>query len=90
VRAAWLRAHPVCAGCGRQDHLQVHHILPVHWPNGAAHELDEANFITLCENPVSHCHLWLGHLGDWKARNPTVVADADYCRRKIQSRPHPK
>lgn len=89
ARAAWLRLHPTCAACGAPDHVEVHHVYPFSWPRGAATELDPTNFITLCEHSSRNCHLSLGHLGDWKARNPDVRADAAAYLAKVRARPYP-
>jgi hypothetical protein len=68
----------------------VHHVLPVSWPRGVAHELDPSNLITLCGPEAHHCHLMVGHLGDYHSRNPNVVNDAARMLAKIESRPYPK
>lgn len=88
-RAEWLRAHPTCAACGGAEGLQVHHILPVSWPGGRELELSDSNLITLCTAKGHNCHLWIGHLGDFKSRNPDVRADAAAMLRKIKARPYP-
>lgn len=86
VRAAHLAAHPECAACGRRDRLAVHHIYPFGWPGGAWLELERGNLITLCEGATINCHLWVGHLGDFRAANPQVRADAAAIRAKIRQR----
>ena len=74
VRRAWLKDHPTCAACGSTTCIEVHHKQPFHlFP---ALELDPTNFITLCEEPGVEDHLHVGHHGNWKNFNPTVVADA--------------
>jgi hypothetical protein len=78
----WLAAHPCCAACGTKRGCVPHHIIPVSWD--AAHELDETNLITLC----GPHHLWIGHLGDFKSFNASVVADAALWIGKITARPY--
>lgn len=75
VRNAFLAQHEACAACGDAVDLQVHHIKPFHlYPEL---ELDPDNLIVLCEGKGNnHCHLNIGHLGNWKRENPNVVADA--------------
>jgi hypothetical protein len=49
-----------CAWCGGTRGLQVHHMEPVSVaPERAA---DSANMVTLC---APHCHLAVGHLGNY-------------------------
>lgn len=74
VRLQHLKLFPFCACCGRDNHLNVHHIKPFHlYPDL---ELVLSNLVTLCECPSLNCHLFMGHLLDWKLSNPRVVADA--------------
>lgn len=73
-----------CAVCGYTKSLNLHHIVPVHM---GGPELDPANVITLGEAcPTGNHHLLFGHLGNWKARNLSVVADAAYWLAKIRTR----
>lgn len=83
VRAAWLKVNPRCAACGSKERPEVHHVHPVHLHPDL--ELDSTNFITLC---TRRCHLLVGHLGDWKAYNPAVRADAETWKKKIDTRPY--
>lgn len=89
VAAAWLKEHPTCAACGSRKRCQVHHIYPFAWPNGHLTELDPTNLITLCNDEVGNHHLEIGHLGDYKSRNPDVVKDAAALLAKRQNRPYP-
>jgi hypothetical protein len=86
VRDAYLAGHPTCEACGvggPKADLDIHHILPVSlWPEK---ELDPSNLITLCNQ--HHCHLMIGHLGDYDAYNPLVREDAAALLAKIKSRP---
>lgn len=73
VEKEFLEAHPICAACGGNKHLNVHHIKPFHtFPE---HELDPNNLITLCMSK-SECHVRLGHCGNYKLYNPNVKEDA--------------
>jgi hypothetical protein len=84
LRAEHLRLEPYCQACGRANHLSVHHVEPVHVAPDK--ELDSNNLITLCEGPVFNCHLFFGHLGNWKSWNPTVRKDAWYWKTKVCTR----
>lgn len=87
VRAAHLATHPTCEVCGGTASLEVHHMLPFHlFPNG---ELDPSNLVTLCEankNGVN-CHLFIGHLGNFKSYNRAVQMDAALWLSKLATRP---
>jgi hypothetical protein len=87
VRAEHLKQYPECAVCGGIEKLEVHHKQPFHL--NPALELDSANLITLCEANKGgvNCHLFVGHLGNFRSFNPAVADDADTWRRKMQSRP---
>ncbi len=79
VRSAHLLTQPDCQFCGTLEACEVHHIWPVHFPGGDKLELSLGNLLTLCRP----CHWNMGHLGDWKARNPLIVFD---CQRQQQRR----
>jgi 5-methylcytosine-specific restriction protein A len=86
VRAAHLKEHPVCAVCGGAKKLEVHHMVPFHMKPDL--ELNPANLITLCEakhNGVN-CHLWFGHLGNFKRMNTSVLTDSMRWNSKFQGR----
>lgn len=89
VRRRHLLRNPCCAACGTKDYLEVHHIIPVHFPHGWLYELEFSNLITLCNGPTQKCHLWVGHCGDWKARNPAVVEDARLLLKRRLQREYP-
>ena len=76
-----LRLHPVCACCGTDEDLQVHHIEPFHVD--PSKELDPDNLITLCR---PH-HLWVGHLGSWKSWNPKVRRWCAVIAKAVKNRP---
>ncbi len=86
-RKAWLAQHPSCAACGSAKKLTVHHKIPVHWD--ASRELDQTNYITLCEQGDHNDHLLFGHLLDWKSKNDNVEADTANILKEIEARPYP-
>ena len=74
LRKAFLKGKS-CAVCSGTEKLEAHHIAPFHLH--PALELDESNLIALCEgNKVINCHLFIGHLGNFKGYNPEVKKDA--------------
>lgn len=87
VRKQHLAAHPTCAVCGGADSLEVHHVRPFHLHPEL--ELDPSNLVTLCEAKKDgvNCHLFFGHLGNFKSFNTTVGADAAGWATKIAQRP---
>jgi hypothetical protein len=87
VRAAWLKIQPKCAVCDGVEKLEVHHQKPFHLHPEL--ELDERNFITLCEANKEgfDCHLGYGHLGCFRSFNVDVVVDAAIWNAKIKNRP---
>lgn len=61
---AYRDANPRCAWCGRDKHLEVHHVEPVSVaPEKAG---DPNNMIMLCRKPA--CHQVIGHEGDFGGR----------------------
>ena len=74
VRKRWLMLHGICETCGTTKNLEVHHKIPVHL--NPALELEQSNFITLCEFGPHHCHFTFGHFFNWSLYNPTIDADA--------------
>lgn len=90
VREAHLKLHPVCEVCGGAESLEVHHKEPFHL--NPTLELNPDNLITLCESKKMgvNCHLFVGHLGNFKSFNATVADDAAMIRTKLQNRPQPR
>lgn len=80
VRDDFVKSHPECAACGSKQKLQVHHIKPFHMDRSL--ELDTNNLITLCEDE-KHCHLKIGHLGNFKNENPQVREQAAQMRKSL-------
>jgi len=75
VRKLFLTQHPVCALCNNNKKLEVHHLQPFH--TNPELELDPTNLITLCESKEYgvNCHLFFGHLGNYKLVNTNVIQD---------------
>ncbi len=72
VRAEHIKNNPTCAACGREEGLEVHHIVPYHI--APEKELDPTNLITLCGK---YCHFVFGHFMDWKSWNENVIQDCE-------------
>lgn len=83
VRKEHLKHNNICAACGRDTKLEVHHIEPVHL--NPDRELDPTNLITLCDNP---CHFVFGHLMNYKSWNNNVINDCAVYLNKVKNRPH--
>ena len=83
VRAEHLVDFPRCEVCGGKAKLSVHHIQPFH--THPSLELVPANLMTLCESKKRgiHCHLLIGHLGNFRKINPVAVKDAGVWRLKL-------
>jgi len=86
VRKAWLKIHPACAACGTTSSLEVHHIQPFNVRPDLELNPHGDNLITLCETG-GNCHLFVGHLKNFKSFNSTVREDAKIVLKKIKSRP---
>jgi 5-methylcytosine-specific restriction enzyme A len=87
VRKAFLKNNAVCALCGSKTTLEVHHKKPFHlYPEL---ELDPTNLITLCESKKNGvtCHLFFGHLGDYKSFNKTIDKDVKAWNKKLEKKP---
>jgi 5-methylcytosine-specific restriction protein A len=75
VRKHYLEKFPTCAACGGTEMVEVHHCVPFH--THPELELDESNFITLCQAPGLSHHFVIGHCGtSWADWNPHVREDA--------------
>lgn len=71
-----------CTVCGGKEKLVAHHILPYHlYPDL---ELEPSNLMPLCQSGKYgiNCHLWFGHLGNWRRYNESACADAALWYRK--------
>ncbi|MBV8666753.1 MAG: HNH endonuclease [Burkholderiaceae bacterium] len=87
ARKSHLAQHPTCAVCGGKANLEVHHIKPFHLHPDL--ELDPSNFVTLCEAKKGgvNCHLFVGHLGNFRSFNVNVIADSAAWLAKLFNRP---
>ena len=85
VRKQFLKEHEQCAVCNGKDKLEVHHIIPFHIAPEL--ELDPNNLLTLCERKKYgiNCHLFMGHLGNYKRYNPEVIEDSQIWNQKIKN-----
>jgi hypothetical protein len=87
ARKKHIKENPTCALCGGTRKLEVHHIRPFHvYPEL---ELDPENLLTLCEDKGNgvYCHLFFGHLGNYKSVNVTVREDILIWKEKLAGRP---
>lgn len=85
VRKEHLEIHPECAACGYiGEDNQVHHIDT--YKHNPAKELDKNNLITLCGPKHRNHHFIIGHLYNFKCRNPNVVEDAKRFREMLKCR----
>src|SRR5215467_9444180 len=80
VERAYLATNRKCAACTSTSNIQLHHIFPFHLCHLVYRgdlELDERNFLPLCEESENNHHLLLGHLGNFESYNnyafPTKV-----------------
>ena len=86
VSRAHLAQFPECAACGGKTNVRVHHIKPVHaYPEL---ELEPKNLVTLCQRDTLNCHLFFGHLGDWRSWNKHVRRDALRFKARVLTRPY--
>ena len=87
VRKNFLKTNSTCAVCGGREKLEVHHKQP--FCDHPELELDPSNLMTLCESK-SHgvtCHLFFGHLGNYRSINKDVDRDVQIWNDKIKNRP---
>lgn len=82
LRDKHLLKQPYCLACGnkKKKFLEVHHIKPVHFFPEL--ELAEDNLVTLCNCGPGriHCHLVIGHCGDFSSYNNCVINDCKVFR----------
>lgn len=72
VQREYLKENPQCAVCSTNTTIQIHHVMPFHFCHLVYRgdlELDERNFIPLCEETGNNHHLLLGHLGSFESYN---------------------
>ena len=75
VRKVHLKVNPTCAICESKKRVEVHHIIPFHLAQDQ--ELEPDNLVSLCQNKKYgiHCHLLVGHLGNYKRINLNCKLD---------------
>ena len=86
IREAHLKNNPICDVCGSSMNVEVHHIKPFHlYPEL---ELDPSNLISLCETKKYgvNCHLFFGHLGNYRAENPHLLEDVKIWKKRFEER----
>lgn len=93
-RIEHLTKFPNCEACGKLVYknnkviftCSVHHKKPFHlYPEL---ELVDENLATMCCEPNHNCHLWIGHLFDFKSWNPNFDKTVERLRIAIETRPY--
>ena len=69
VRKEHLKEESVCQVCSKNSSLEVHHIIPFY--EDPSLELEPENLVTLCRR----CHLFIGHIGYYRAINTSCLED---------------
>ena len=83
IRLAHLEKNPRCFICDSSKSVEVHHIIPYNLAPDL--ELDSNNLMSLCESKKYgiNCHLLVGHLGNYRRINPSVIVDATTWKLKL-------
>lgn len=86
ARKRHLEKNPSCCLCGGVEKIEVHHVKSFH--EHPELELEPSNLISLCESKSYGvvCHLFAGHLGNYKTNNPSVIEDAKIWSDKLKNR----
>jgi len=80
VRKYFLQGNNYRAVCNKKKGVEVHHIKPFHlFPEL---ELDSGNLMALCRR----CHLFIGHMGYWKAYCGNISEVVLYMKYQITNR----
>ena len=76
AKRAYKKEHAICAVCGVEKDLEVHHVIPVHVDSTKA--CDPDNFITLCDWRNHGCHYIWGHHRNFRTKwNPYIRSFAE-------------
>jgi 5-methylcytosine-specific restriction enzyme A len=81
LRAEHLQKEPACVVCGRTQHLEVHHVIPVAF--APEKQFSPENLITLCAYP---CHIMFGHFFCYHCYNKDVRKMAEEFRKAMNKR----
>lgn len=86
IRRNHILKEKTCRACGGKKKLEVHHIKK--FSTNPELELSPSNLMTLCEKKSNgvNCHLFFGHLGNYKSINPNVRKDVKVWSKKIKRR----
>jgi 5-methylcytosine-specific restriction protein A len=86
VRDAFIEKRKECFVCGSKKNLEVHHIVP--FSDNPDLELVEDNLIILCESKKYgvNCHLFFGHVGNYKFSNENILKDASEWKDRFEKR----
>lgn len=86
VREAHLKENATCAVCGGKESVEVHHKKPFHLAPEL--ELEPTNLISLCEAKKYgvNCHLFFGHLGNYKTENLHLETDVKTWKKRFSER----
>ena len=72
VQRTYLAENGQCVVCSSNSTIQIHHVMPFHLCHLVYRgdlELDERNFVPLCEEAGNNHHLLIGHLGSFESYN---------------------
>lgn len=69
ARSNHLLVEAFCQCCGRNNNLEVHHVIPWHIKPELRYE--SSNLITLCRE----CHFRFAHHSNWSDCNPSIRED---------------
>lgn len=86
VRKNHIKEFPNCYCCGGTENLQVHHIIP--FSIASELELESHNLLTLCSSKKYgvHCHLLIGHCGNYREWNPFAPLEGKLWNLRLQHR----
>ena len=82
IRNEHLEKNGVCAVCGSDEKLIVHHIKS--FSENPELELCPENLVTLCENKNLNCHFVFGHKMRWNNLNRELPETIKYMRKYLE------